>query len=151
MSGAGFFMGYRCQLPKVGDEEVVAGQIPITKAAAKNTALPAHPLEDSVTLVERVALAINRELAEIEAIVGTMPGKSRPNEAAPSAYIEAFSAEAAADRGGGRPAGVFRQRADACGIVAAGICAAGVVYVLADDTVSAVTPSAWANIVIALW
>ena len=43
------------------------------------------------------------------------------------------------------------KRADACGIVAAGICAAGCVYVLADDTVSAVTPSAWANVAIALW
>lgn len=43
------------------------------------------------------------------------------------------------------------KRADSCGIVAAGICAAGVVYVLADDTASAVTPSAWANIAIALW
>ena len=43
------------------------------------------------------------------------------------------------------------KRADACGIVAAGICTAGIVYVLADDTVSAVTPSAWANIAIALW
>jgi phage terminase large subunit-like protein len=43
------------------------------------------------------------------------------------------------------------KRADSCGIVAAGISAAGLVYVLADETVSAVTPSAWANIAIALW
>jgi phage terminase large subunit-like protein len=43
------------------------------------------------------------------------------------------------------------KRADACGIVAAGITDAGVVYVIADDTVSAVTPTMWANKAIALW
>ncbi len=43
------------------------------------------------------------------------------------------------------------QRADACGIVAAGIAEDGVVVVLADDTVSAATPSAWAAKAIALW
>lgn len=34
------------------------------------------------------------------------------------------------------------KRADACGIVAAGLCEGGMVYVLADGTVSAVTLSA---------
>jgi len=43
------------------------------------------------------------------------------------------------------------RRADSCGIVAAGICAAGIVYVLADDSVAAATPSRWANQAIALW
>jgi phage terminase large subunit-like protein len=43
------------------------------------------------------------------------------------------------------------KRADACGIVAAGITEAGVIYVLADDTVSAATPSTWAAKAIALW
>lgn len=43
------------------------------------------------------------------------------------------------------------KRADACGIVAAGIAEDGVVYVTADDTVSSVTPTAWANKAIALW
>lgn len=43
------------------------------------------------------------------------------------------------------------KRADACGIVAAGICAAGIVYVLADDTLAAATPSAWASKAIAAW
>jgi phage terminase large subunit-like protein len=43
------------------------------------------------------------------------------------------------------------KRADACGIVAAGIAENGVVYVLADDTVASVTPSAWASQAIALW
>ncbi|KIZ41592.1 MULTISPECIES: terminase family protein [Rhodopseudomonas] len=43
------------------------------------------------------------------------------------------------------------KRADCCGIVAAGICAAGIVYVLADDSVAAATPSLWANKAIALW
>jgi phage terminase large subunit-like protein len=43
------------------------------------------------------------------------------------------------------------KRADACGIVAAGIAEGGIVYVLADDTVSSVTPTAWANKAIALW
>lgn len=36
---------------------------------------------DSATLVERVAQAVDRELAEIEAIVIKMTGKSRPTEA----------------------------------------------------------------------
>jgi phage terminase large subunit-like protein len=43
------------------------------------------------------------------------------------------------------------KHADACGIVAAGIAEDGVVYVMADDTVSSVTPTAWANKAIALW
>jgi phage terminase large subunit-like protein len=43
------------------------------------------------------------------------------------------------------------KRADACGIVAAGIAEDGIVYVMADDTVSSVTPTAWANKAIALW
>jgi phage terminase large subunit-like protein len=43
------------------------------------------------------------------------------------------------------------KRADACGIVAAGITGAGIVYVLADETVSSVTPAMWANKAIALW
>ncbi|MDB5654305.1 MAG: hypothetical protein JWQ94_1918 [Tardiphaga sp.] len=43
------------------------------------------------------------------------------------------------------------KHADACGIVAAGITDGGMVYVLADETVSRVTPSAWANRAIALW
>jgi phage terminase large subunit-like protein len=43
------------------------------------------------------------------------------------------------------------KRADSCGIVAAGIAESGIVYVLADETVSSVTPAAWANKAIALW
>jgi phage terminase large subunit-like protein len=43
------------------------------------------------------------------------------------------------------------KRADSCGIVAAGISDVGLVYVIADDTVSAVTPAAWAMKAIALW
>jgi len=43
------------------------------------------------------------------------------------------------------------KRADACGIVAAGITDGGVVYVLADASVAAATPSLWANAAIALW
>ena len=43
------------------------------------------------------------------------------------------------------------KRADACGIVAAGITDAGTIHVLADDTVSAATPSSWAAKAIALW
>ena len=37
------------------------------------------------------------------------------------------------------------KRADACGIVAAGIAEDGIVYVLADDTVARLTPAAWAR------
>lgn len=43
------------------------------------------------------------------------------------------------------------KRADACGIVAAGISGDGIVYVIADETVSSVTPTMWANKAIALW
>jgi phage terminase large subunit-like protein len=43
------------------------------------------------------------------------------------------------------------KRADSCGIVAAGISEAGICYVLADDSVSSVTPNAWATRAIALW
>lgn len=37
------------------------------------------------------------------------------------------------------------RKADACGIVAAGVCAAGEVYVLADLTVRGLTPAGWAK------
>jgi phage terminase large subunit-like protein len=43
------------------------------------------------------------------------------------------------------------KRADSCGIVAAGITDGEMVYVLADDTVSSVSPNAWASKAIALW
>ena len=43
------------------------------------------------------------------------------------------------------------KRADACGIVAVGVTAAGTFCVVADDTVSGATPAAWAAKAIALW
>jgi phage terminase large subunit-like protein len=43
------------------------------------------------------------------------------------------------------------NRANACGIIAAGITEGGICYVIADHTVSGVTPNAWANKAIALW
>jgi phage terminase large subunit-like protein len=43
------------------------------------------------------------------------------------------------------------KRADSCGIVAAGISDGGVVYVIADDTVSAASPATWAMKAMALW
>lgn len=43
------------------------------------------------------------------------------------------------------------KRADACGIVAAGITGEGAIYVIADDTVSHATPALWAAKAIALW
>jgi phage terminase large subunit-like protein len=43
------------------------------------------------------------------------------------------------------------DRADACGIVAAGIGHDGMVYVLADATVARMTPVGWASKAIALW
>lgn len=43
------------------------------------------------------------------------------------------------------------KRADACGIVAAGITGEGAIYVIADDTISGATPSVWAAKAIALW
>jgi phage terminase large subunit-like protein len=43
------------------------------------------------------------------------------------------------------------KRAAACGIVAAGITEGGICYVLADDTVSGLTPNGWAMKAAALW
>jgi phage terminase large subunit-like protein len=43
------------------------------------------------------------------------------------------------------------KRADACGIVAAGITGEGAIYVIADETVSQATPAVWAAKAIALW
>ncbi len=43
------------------------------------------------------------------------------------------------------------KRADACGIVAAGCAEDGAIYVLADDTVSGLSPAGWASKAIALW
>ena len=43
------------------------------------------------------------------------------------------------------------KRADACGIVAAGITSEGAIHVIADETVSHATPAVWAARAIALW
>jgi phage terminase large subunit-like protein len=43
------------------------------------------------------------------------------------------------------------KRADACGIVAAGIAEDDTIYVLADDSVQGVAPHVWADRAIALW
>jgi phage terminase large subunit-like protein len=43
------------------------------------------------------------------------------------------------------------KRANSCGIVAAGITDGGVCYVIADDSVSGLTPNGWAMKAIALW
>lgn len=43
------------------------------------------------------------------------------------------------------------ENADACGLVAAGLGANGTLYVLADETVSRMTPMGWASKAIALW
>jgi phage terminase large subunit-like protein len=43
------------------------------------------------------------------------------------------------------------RRADACGLIAAGVAENGCVYVLADDTVSGLSPSGWAAKAITLW
>ncbi len=43
------------------------------------------------------------------------------------------------------------KRADACGIVAAGCAEDGAIYVLADETVSELSPAGWASKAIALW
>jgi phage terminase large subunit-like protein len=43
------------------------------------------------------------------------------------------------------------KRADACGLVAAGRAEDGTFYVMADDTVSALSPAGWAQKAIALW
>jgi phage terminase large subunit-like protein len=43
------------------------------------------------------------------------------------------------------------KRADACGLVAAGRAEGGTVYVIADETVSGLSPAGWAAKAIALW
>jgi phage terminase large subunit-like protein len=43
------------------------------------------------------------------------------------------------------------KRADACGIVAAGVAEGGAVYVLEDATVAGLSPTAWAAKAISLW
>jgi phage terminase large subunit-like protein len=43
------------------------------------------------------------------------------------------------------------KRADACGLVAAGRAEDGTFYVIADETVSALSPAGWAQKAIALW
>jgi phage terminase large subunit-like protein len=43
------------------------------------------------------------------------------------------------------------KRADACGLVAAGRAEDGTFYVMADETVSALSPAGWAQKAIALW
>jgi phage terminase large subunit-like protein len=43
------------------------------------------------------------------------------------------------------------KRADACGLVAAGRAEDGTLYVIADETVSALSPAGWAQKAIALW
>jgi phage terminase large subunit-like protein len=43
------------------------------------------------------------------------------------------------------------KRADACGLVAAGRAEDGMIYVIADETVSGLSPTGWASKAIALW
>jgi phage terminase large subunit-like protein len=43
------------------------------------------------------------------------------------------------------------QRADACGLIAAGMAEGGTIYVLADDTCAGLSPQAWASRAVALW
>ncbi len=49
------------------------------------------------------------------------------------------------------PPASARRDADACGLVAAGIADTDIVYVLADETVSGLSPAGWAAKAIALW
>ncbi len=49
------------------------------------------------------------------------------------------------------PPAASHKRADACGIVAVGIDAENILYVLADDTISAARPHAWAQKAVALY
>ena len=49
------------------------------------------------------------------------------------------------------PAAASHRRADACGIVGAGIDGAGMLYVLADATLAAAKPHAWASAAVALY
>ncbi len=49
------------------------------------------------------------------------------------------------------PPGSARKGADACGLVAAGRCEEGDIYVLADESAAGLSPQAWAMRAIALW
>jgi phage terminase large subunit-like protein len=43
------------------------------------------------------------------------------------------------------------HRADACGLIAAGMAEGGAIYVLADETCAGLSPQAWANKAVALY
>jgi phage terminase large subunit-like protein len=49
------------------------------------------------------------------------------------------------------PPGSARKGADACGLVAAGRAADGLIYVLADESAGGLSPQGWATRAIALW
>jgi phage terminase large subunit-like protein len=49
------------------------------------------------------------------------------------------------------PPASSRKRADACGLVAAGRAEDGMIYIIADETVSGLSPAGWAAKAIALW
>jgi phage terminase large subunit-like protein len=49
------------------------------------------------------------------------------------------------------PPASAKKGADACGLVAAGRAADGLIYVLADESIAGLTPQAWAMKTVALW
>ena len=49
------------------------------------------------------------------------------------------------------PSAASHRRADACGIVAAGVCGQGMIYVIADVTHAAAKPHVWASAAVALY
>lgn len=73
---------------KISSRKTAARKASVRKSAVKKATVEkptsrktAPAAEDGLALVERVARAVDRELAEIEGIVGTLHGKSRPTEA----------------------------------------------------------------------
>ena len=49
------------------------------------------------------------------------------------------------------PPASHRRGADACGIVAAGLCADGIAYVIADESIAGARPAEWANRAVILY
>jgi phage terminase large subunit-like protein len=141
------------------------GQQPrqLITTTARPSALLKRLMADPTTAVTRAATAANAfHLAPtflrnvMARYAGTRLGRQeldgeiiddRPDALWSRALLEQCRVDAAP---GLQPA-TSTQRADACGIVAAGLAESGTVYVLADDSVSGATPTLWANKAIALW
>jgi phage terminase large subunit-like protein len=137
----------------------------------KPIALIKRLVADPRTAVTRASTHINAanlSPAFIEAVIGRYAGtrlgrqeidgeiiEDRPDALWTRAMIEGCRVDAAPPLVrivvGVDPPASARKGSDACGIVAAGISEAGIVYVLEDATVQGMPPSGWASRAVALY